>query len=43
MIKFEFTPKSHAISTVIIFVLITLVLVTQYFTGAIAPEAKVED
>jgi ABC-type spermidine/putrescine transport system permease subunit II len=40
---FELTPKIHAISTVIIFVLIALVLVTQYFTGAIAREAKVVD
>jgi len=39
MIRFEFTPKIHAISTVIIFVSIALVLGTQYFTGAMSPKA----
>ena len=39
MIRFEFTPKIHAISTVIIFISIALVLVTQYFTGAMSPKA----
>ena len=43
MIRFEFTPKIHAISTVIIFASIALVLVTQYFTGAMAPKTNVED
>ena len=43
MIRFEFTPKIHAISTVIIFISITLVLVTQYFTGAMAPKTTEHD
>lgn len=43
MIRFEFTPKIHAISTVIIFISIALVLVTQYFTGAMSPKATEHD
>ncbi len=43
MIRFEFTPKIHAISTVIIFISIALVLVMQYFTGAMSPKATEHD
>lgn len=43
MIRFEFTPKIHAVSTVIIFISITLVLVTQYFTGAMAAKTTEHD
>ena len=33
MIRFEFTPKIHAISTVIIFVSVSLILVSQLLGG----------
>lgn len=40
MIREEFTPKIHAISTVIIFISTALVLITQHFTGALALKAR---
>lgn len=42
MIRLEFTPKIHAISTVIIGISIVLVLVTQKFTNGGAPKADAE-
>lgn len=43
MIRFEFTPKIPAVSTVILFISIMLVLVTRYFTGAMAPKTTEHD
>ncbi len=43
MIRLEFTPKIHAISTVIIGISILLVLITQRFTNAAGPKAGSSD